>query len=262
MKRIIFATLLLAGTSASFPAQAQMFDCTSGGASLALAAVDGVISAFFGGRASQSAQAVQIREAVIANFCAASMNDKLISLAEIELRNIAQGSVNGIPGINGMISRTTPGLGQGGFLSTEEAIRDQYRMVFPDVFPPMTGTDLASISRDIALHERQSHMNAAGIQNRSVQEGIGSLKRARDYAAAGKAGEGIRAELQAGNAIQGEQLAALNSLTAATVGGQRAELERRLSDEAIKEASNARADDYMASLGVCANCGVNRTILE
>lgn len=246
----------------------SLVDLVKGGAcsSLAMEAAgawaSGVAGVFTGGRATVVAQLAQQVQLIWANKCNAQMNDSLASLQEYERRNISNGAVNGAAGIDGMMSRTMPNLGSGGFLSNEAAIRNQYHMAFPDMFPPMTGDDLAAINRDITLRARQANMNEAALQNRSVQEGMGSLKRARDYAVLGREGPGIRSELQAGNAIQGEQLAALNSLTAATVGGQRAELERRLSDEAIKEASNARVDDYMANLGVCANCGINRAILE
>jgi hypothetical protein len=53
------------------------FECSASWASVAVAAVDSVISMLGGGRASQLAQGLQIKEAVVANFCAASMNDRL-----------------------------------------------------------------------------------------------------------------------------------------------------------------------------------------
>lgn len=262
MKRFIFATLLLAGTSASTPAQAQAFECTGSIASIAVAAADSVISMLGGGRASQIAQALQIKEAVIANFCAASMNDQLTAINDYEMRNIAHGMINGFSDINGTIARAKVNLEHAGFMLLEDYVRGQMETTYPVMFPPMTGSDLETITWDMTVQERQAQMNATAIQNRSVQEGVRSLERGRDHAAAGKAGQGLRAELQANNAIANEQLAALNALTATTVAAQRAELERRLRDEAKTAAANARADDYMASLGVCANCGINRAILE
>lgn len=261
MKRIIFVTLLLTGTAISTPANAQAFECTGSIASMAVAAVDSVISMLGGGRASQIAQALQIKEAVIANFCAASINDSVVESNEYHRRNIAQGTANGIPGINGMIYRTNPWLGQGGFLSTEAAIQGQYGEVYPEMFPLLTPDELLYVNEGMRDHERNSQMLSFAIQNRMVQEQRDSLMRSRDYAAAGRAGEGMRAELQAANAIGGEQVAAMNAMTAATIGAQRAQTEIRMRDEAKKVASNATAEEFMSNLSVCANCSINRPFL-
>ena len=225
-------------------------------------AASSVAGFFTGGRATVVAQLAQQVQLAWANKCNGEMNDSLRSLAEYERKNISNGSVNVSPGIEGMMSRTLPGLGSAGYLSSEQAITNQYQFAYPNAFPPMTGDDLTSINRAMTLRERQARMTAAGVQNRAVIEQQSGLNRARQFAEAGRDGPGIRAELQAGNAIQTEQLGAINSLTAATVAGQRVELERRLRDDAKTAAANARADDYMASLGVCANCGINRSILE
>lgn len=235
--------------------------CSSVAMDAAGAVASGIAGVFTGGRATVVAQLAQQVQLIWANKCNAQMNDSLASLQDYEQKNISHGAVNGIPGINGMINRTMPGLGNGGFLSAENAIRDQYGEVYPDMFPPMTGPELVEINKAMEQHEREANLNTAAIQNRAVQEQTASLTRARDYAALGRSGPGIRAELQAGNAIQGEQIAALNSLTAATVGSQRAEAEARMREEAKKKAANATTDEFMSNMTACANCNISRPFL-
>lgn len=261
MKRHLFAAALLAGSTLSTPASAQMMECTGSIASMAVAAVDAVVSMLGGGRASQIAQALQIKEAVIANFCAASMNDNLIDLNEYERRNIANGPANGIPGINGMIRRTDPWLNQGGFLMGEAAIQQQVSQIYPEMFPLLSAEDLIGVNGEFRQRERASYLAAVALQNLAAQEQGRALVRARDHAAAGRAGEGMRSELQAMNAIGGEQIVAMNGLTAATLGSQRAQQESRLRDEAKVAASNASAEEFMSNLNVCTNCNISRPFL-
>lgn len=261
MKRHLFAAALLAGSTFSLPAAAQGFECTGSMASLAVAAVDTVVSMLGGGRASQLAQGLQIKEAIIANFCAASMNDQLLEINEYERRNIANGTANGITGINGMIRRTEPWLNQGGFLMGETAIQQQVSRIYPEMFPLLTAEDLIGVNGEFRQRERASYLAAVALQNLAAQEQGRALARARDHAAAGRAGEGMRSELQAMNAIGGEQIVALNGLTAATLGSQRAAQESRLRDEAKVAASNASAEEFMSNLSVCTNCNISRPFL-
>jgi hypothetical protein len=251
MKQIILATAILVG--GSLPASAQM-TCSSDIAGLALEAVDSVISVFFGGRASQSAQAVQIREAIVANFCAASMNDNLIEMNEMDIRNNSIGSADGIPGINGMIGETSPWMGQAGFLTPEQEIIQLYGSLYPNDQKPISTWDLMEINRQMQVHSRQADLNAAAIQNNTVDQQQQSLKRAGGYAQAAHGDPGIRAEIQATNAILGEQIGATNALTNATVASQRAEMEQRRQDEARKDAANAAASEWMAGIAKCSDC--------
>ena len=99
------------------------FMCSGSFGSLALAAVDGVISMLGGGRASQVAQGLQIKEAVVANFCAAQMNDKLNEQI-IEQRRMTAGIGGNVAGKAGSISN---GVGDTLELSTEKDMEDRYQ---------------------------------------------------------------------------------------------------------------------------------------
>jgi len=163
--------------------------------------------------------------------------------------------------VNGMINRTMPGLGQGGFLMTEDTVMGGYAEIYPDMFPPMTGEDLVGVNDAMREQQRGTYLGTFGIQNRAVQEQAASLRRSRDYAAAGRAGEGLRSELQAMNAIGGEQIAAVNSLTAATVARHRAEAEKDMREESKVAAANASVDEFMSTLTACSGCTLSRPFI-
>ena len=241
-------------------------DYVSGGecSPLVMEAVAGAASAisgwFSGGKATVVAQLAQQVQLMWANRCHAQQADMLASIREYERRNISSGTVNAVPGIDGMLGRTLPDLGGAGLLSPETQIRGTYERRYPDAFAPMSPDDL--IRKDIqwADQEREAQLKSVEIQNRAVQEQVASLRRAREFAAAGREGPGLRAELQASNAIQGEQVAAINSLTAATVATQRAETEEKLHSRARITAANAAAEKFMSSLAKCDNCTISKPL--
>jgi conjugal transfer/entry exclusion protein len=195
------------------------------------------------------------------NVCAAKQLKIQGRQLEIQRAMNASGTADTTAGISGLLNRILPGLGNAGFLSNETQIRNAYERQFPDAFAPMSGDDLVAADNQWADHTRNAQMAALELQNRAVQEQAGSLERARDYAAAGRDGPGIRAELQAANAIQGEQVAAINSLTAATVANHRATTEIQLRNEAKKAAANATAEEFMSNLATCGNCNISRPFL-
>jgi hypothetical protein len=221
------------------------------------------ISGFFsGGRATVVAQGAQQVQLAWANKCNGEMNDRLASLEDYERKNISHGSVNAAPGIDGMLGRITGNLGQGGFLGSEGQVQDSYGRHFPNVFGPMSKEQL--VHQDIIWDDtvRDSRMNSFAIQNRSVQEQVRSVGRARDFAAAGRAGPGIRAELQAANAIQAEHVGAINNLTTTIVATNRAATVERMREETTKKAAHASVDEYMASLAQCSNCTISTPFLK
>jgi parallel beta-helix repeat protein len=236
--------------------------CSSGAMGIIAGAANTVISMIGGGRATAKGQQIQLVEMIRANLCAGEQNDKLEISNEHDRNNIAHGSANGTPGINGMLGRTSGNLERGGYLSDEDEVQSDYQRQFPNAFDPMSKDQLAR--RDIIWQNtvRDSRMNSFAIQNRSVQEQANGVARARDFAAAGKAGRGIRAELQAANAIQAEQVAAINNLTSATVASNRAATVERMRDETTKKAAHASVDEYMATLAVCGNCAISTPFLK
>lgn len=241
-------------------AAVKAVECQIGGSAAAMAG--GAVSSIWGGGdATYGAQLAQWLSQTAGNLCMSKGVAVQNKILEYERRNNAHGQANNTAGINGMINRTMPGLGQGGFLSDEQAIQGAYEETYPDMFPPMSGKELAKTDSAMRQRERTAHMGSFGIQNRAIQEQAGSLSRARDYAAAGRAGEGVRAELQAMNAIGGEQIAAINSLTAATVGSSRAAAEVQLRKEARTAAANAAADDFMSTMTRCDNCQMSKPLI-
>ena len=236
--------------------------CSSGAMSMIAGAANTIISMIGGGRATAKGQQIQLVEMIRANLCAGEQNDKLEISNEHERKNIAHGSANGIPGINGMLGRTTGNLDRGGYLSNEVQVESDYQRRFPNAFDPMSKDQL--VRRDVIWENtvRDSRMNSFAIQNRSVKEQANSVARARDFAAAGREGPGIRAELQAANAIQGEQVAAINNLTAATVASSRAATVEQMRGETTKKAAHASVDQYMSTLAVCGNCAINTPFLK
>lgn len=246
----------------------ELVGLLEGGAcsSMVMDAVAGAASAvagfFTGGRSTVVAQLAQQVQLAWANKCNGEMNDKLASLAEYERKNISNGSVNGIPGINGMLDRSLGGLGRGGLLSNESQVQGDYQRQFPDAFNPMSKDQLVQQNIKWDNTARTNQLNAFAIENRAMQEQVRSVGRARDFAAAGREGPGIRAELQAANAIQGEQVAAINNLTAATVASNRVAAAREMRNEAEKKAAHASVDQYMESLAVCSNCGISTPFLK
>lgn len=229
------------------------------GVATAASAVSGYFS---GGRATVIAQLAQQVQLLWANKCNGEMNDSLRSLAEYERKNISNGSVNGIPGINGMLGRSTGNFGRGGFLSNESRVQSDYQRQYPDAFSPLTKDQLVQQNIKWDNTARTNQLNAFAIENRAVQEQVRSVGRARDFAAAGREGPGIRAELQAANAIQGEQVAAINNLTAATVASNRVAAAKEMRNEAAQKAANASVDRYMESLAECSNCGISTPFLK
>jgi hypothetical protein len=195
------------------------------------------------------------------NVCAAKQLRVQGQQLETQRAMNASGTADNTAGVTGMLNRIMAGLGIAGFLSNETQVRDTYEREYPDAFAPMSGDDLVNADIQWEASTRNAEMAALELQNRAVQEQAASLERARDYAAAGRDGPGIRAELQAMNAISGEQIAAINSLTSATVANHRAETEIQLRDEARKAAANATADDFMSTLATCGNCTLNRPFL-
>ncbi|QQP93961.1 hypothetical protein IGS68_34855 (plasmid) [Skermanella sp. TT6] len=241
-------------------AAVETVKCNIGGAVIGGAA--SVVSGIFsGGRATLAAQIAQQMTAIAGNLCLGKQLAAQQRLVELARRDNAHGTADNAAGLNGMMTRTLPGLAQGGFLSSEQAIASQYGEVYPDAFPPMLPDDLVAVNRSMQAHERTVHLNSLAVQNRTVQEQADTLERARDHAAAGRAGDGIRSELQAMNAIGGEQIAAINSLTAATVANHRASTEIQLRDESRKAAANATAEEFMSTLATCGNCTIDRPFL-
>ncbi|UEM08186.1 hypothetical protein JL101_036140 (plasmid) [Skermanella rosea] len=234
--------------------------CNIGGAVIGGAAsvINGI---FTGGRATLAGQISQQMTMIAGNLCMGKQLAAQQRLVELAKRDNAHGTANNAAGLNGMMTRTMPGLARGGFLSSEQAITSQYGEVYPDAFPPMLPDDLVAVNQSMQDHERAAYLNSFAVQNRAVQEQADTLERARDHAAAGRAGNGIRSELQAMNAIGGEQIAAINSLTAATVANQRAAAEVQLRNDSRKAAADATAEEFMSTLTTCSNCTITRPFL-
>lgn len=245
----------------------QTISCNIVGGGLSAAA--GAITAIWNsGKATYGAQLAQWMTQTASNYCQGKqLATAKLQLAtdrrilEYERRNNASGTADNRDGLNGMMGRSLPGMAAGGFLMNEGRIADEYNLSYPAIFEPMTPAELVAADQQFKAQERQTRILSLQIQNRSVLEQAQSIRRARDYAAEGRAGKGIRSELQAANAIQGEQLAALNSLTAATVGAQRAQIEEKMRTEALQQAANASADYFMSNLGQCQNCDINQSFL-
>ncbi|UEM07636.1 hypothetical protein JL101_032505 (plasmid) [Skermanella rosea] len=245
----------------------QTLSCNVAGAAVAGAA--GIVSGIFsGGRATLGAQLAQHMTQIAGNLClgkqlAAQRRQLEVQrrMLDLERRNIAAGTADNAAGLDGLMARTLPGLDRAGFLLSEPRIEDQYRQTYPDMFPPLPPDGLVEVEDGLRRHERDAHLRSLALQNRAVQEQAGTLGRAVDHAAAGRAGPGLRSELQAMNAIQGETIASINVLTAATVGHQRAVTEARLRDETRRTAANATAKEFMSTLAVCGNCNISRPFL-
>ena len=202
----------------------QAISCSVGGS--ILGGVGTVASGIFGrGKATLGAQIAQYATQTAGNLCLGRSLTVQRQILDYERRNNANGTADNAAGVDGLMARTLPGLGQGGFLSSEPEIRGVYEDAYPDLFPPLTAQDLIDVDGALRQHERQAHLGSFALQNRVVREQAGSLNRAREYAAAGRDGQGIRSELQAMNAIGGETIASINNLTAATVGSNRAAAE-------------------------------------
>ena len=235
--------------------------CNFGGAA-ASAAAGAVTSIWGGGDATYGAQLAQWLTQVSNNWCVGEHIGVSKTQLKVEKRQRdlmkrmnAHGNADATDGINGMMERTMPSLAQAGFLSSEDAIQSQIGDDYPYVFTSMPPDDLIALDASMREHERQAHSKSVAIQNRAVQEQAAGLGRALDHAAAGRAGPGLRSELQAANAIAGEQIAAINSLTGATIANHRAMTEVELRKESMREASNRAAQDFMMNLGECQSCG-------
>jgi hypothetical protein len=136
----------------------------------------------------------------------------------------------------------------------EASLGQEYGEAYPAVFAPLSPEQLVEVDRNLRAQERQASILSLQSQNRVALEQAQGVARARNYAAEGRAGSGLRAELQAGNAIMGEQVAAINGLTFATMAHDRAQTETRLREETNRRAANAAAEAYMSGPPTCDNC--------
>lgn len=234
--------------------------CSSAAMDLAASAVSIGSGLFSGGRATVAAQWAQNVQLIWANQCNASQNDKLATINEYERRNIANGTANNAAAIDALLQGISGPLSSGGFLMTEKAIRDETLKAYPNVFDTMTPDELVKLDNQTRQHERQAHVLSFQAQNRMIQEQINGVGRAKQYAAQGRQGEGIRSELQAANAISGEMVAAINLQTNATVAHQRAMAEVQLREETRKEAANKAAEQFMSTLTKCDDCKFSNPI--
>ena len=183
------------------------------------------------------------------------------SAAAVERRANAHGQANNSAGINSAMGKSMNTMGQGGFLTTERQIGAEVDELYPDAFPDMDPDSLIAYEQQSRMDERAAHVFSFQAQNRMVQEQAAGVERSRIYAAQGRAGEGIRSELQAANAINGELVASVNMQTNAMVANHRAMSETRLRDEAKKQAANETAQTFMSSLSRCDDCKMSKPLL-
>lgn len=242
--------------------------CSSAEMDMAMGAASGIAGVFTGGRATVAAQYAQQIQLMMANVCASEQNDKLQTsneneerLIDYERRANAHGQANNSAGINSAMGKSMNTMGQGGFLTTERQIGAEVDELYPDAFPDMDPDSLIAYEQQSRMDERAAHVFSFQAQNRMVQEQAAGVERSRIYAAQGRAGEGIRSELQAANAINGELVASVNMQTNAMVANHRAMSETRLRDEAKKQAANETAQTFMSSLSRCDDCKMSKPLL-
>ena len=238
----------------------QTISCSVGGAILGTAA-GAVSSVFSGGKSTYGGQLAQLLQQGASNAC----QGKQLATANLqleELRNMNAGIGITDEGMLGQMDRSLPVMEQSGFLMTEPAIGAEIDEIYPNVFDSMTPDELIALDADLKQQGRQSHVLSFRAQNRMIQEQMAGIGRVAQHAAAGRAGDGIRAELQASNAIQGEMVASVNMLTNATVANHRAMTEVELRKETRTAAANKAADEFMSSLSRCDDCTMSKPLFR
>jgi hypothetical protein len=243
----------------------QSISCNVVGGALSAAA--GTVSAIWsGGKSTFGMQAAQWLTHQASNMC----QGQQLAAAKLQLaaerrmlteqrRMNADGATDNWNALNSMMGRQLPGMAAGGFLMNEASLGQEYGEAYPAVFAPLSPDELVTVDRNLRAQERQASILSLQSQNRVALEQAQGVARARNYAAEGRAGSGLRAELQAGNAIMGEQVAAINGLTFATMAHDRAQTETRLREEATKRAADAAATDWMKGLAECSDCTMTKT---
>jgi hypothetical protein len=238
----------------------QSISCSIGGS--VLGGIGSVASGIFGqGRATLGAQIAQYATQTAGNLCQGRQLSIQKELLKYEMLNNEGGDADPSEGIGEYLSVTLAALEDGGFLADERSIAGAYGAAYPGLFDAMSPDDLIETDRQLGRQARRAEMLSFGVGNRALVEQARGVGRAREYAAAGRDGGGTRAELQAGNAIQTEQVAAINGLTAVTVANNRAAAEVRLKEEARKAAANRAAEDFIKGFGECSDCELSRPLL-
>lgn len=242
-------------------AVSSAISCAVGGT--VMGGVGSVLSGIFGGgRATIGGQLAGMAVDAAGNLCEARQLSVQKELLKYAMLDNEGGEADPSAGIGDYLSTALPEMEAGGFLASGEDIVRDYDEAYPAMFDAMSPDDLIDTDEDLSRSARRAEMLSFQVGNRALGEQAQGLARSVEYAAMGREGPGIRAELQAGNAIQTEQVAAMNGLTAAQVAASRATAEVRLKEEAGKKAADRAAEDFMSGLARCDGCDLSGSLLD
>jgi hypothetical protein len=232
------------GTTATLASSSGDFMCSGSFASLAVAAVDGVISMLGGGRASQLAQGLQIKEAVVANFCSAQMNDKLADqLAEQRrmnariganaariVRQIERGAREAIGSVDEDLYGT----------DADAVLHDRYQAGMPDDW---SFAGAAGHSRNVREQTDRASREAA-ITSAASHHAVGEALEASDEALnLSQGADGVTKATQAQTQMMRAQIGVMAAQHATMTANETAKLrieEERRSSEVIADQKTTR----------------------